>query len=200
VLDGAVLDRASFVPPFASDEAGLVCAGSLRVNSQLGSLAPVWSRAPLQALARAHLLAAGEVLPAEEIGRPRTESDRSGRLGAMAELAVAPTAAPALLLASVVHGELLVVQPFSWGNAIVARAAQRLVLISRGVDPDALSVPEEGHLMVGRPAYAEAIEAYRAGTPDGVAGWIVHCASAVAQGAQVGRQIAATVASGAQFA
>ena len=43
-------------------------------------------------------------------------------------LLTAPTKAPALVVGAIVHGELLTLRPFGWGDGIVARAAQRLAL------------------------------------------------------------------------
>ena len=55
-----------------------------------------------------------------------------------------PTTAPALVVAAVVHAELMTLQPFTYGSGLVTRAVDRLVLGSRGVDPDNWSVPEAG--------------------------------------------------------
>jgi len=96
-------------------------------------------------------------------------------------------------VAAVVHGEVLALRPFSWGSDLVARATQRLVLIDRGVDPDALSVPEAGLLELGGAQYADALEGYRAATTDGVAQWLVHISGSIVRGAAVGRQICATI-------
>jgi len=48
-------------------------------------------------------------------------------------------------LAAVVHGELATLAPFGSADGIVARAAARLTLVTRGVDPKSVSVPEVGH-------------------------------------------------------
>ncbi|MDT4921916.1 MAG: hypothetical protein QOI15_2818, partial [Pseudonocardiales bacterium] len=48
-----------------------VVQGALRVQSAIGPLADTWARAPRQALARLHALAAADLLPADELGRPR---------------------------------------------------------------------------------------------------------------------------------
>jgi hypothetical protein len=85
----------------------------------------------------------------------------------------------------VVHGELLALRPFPQVNGPIARAAARLVLVSRGLDPKSVSVPEVGHLEL-RSGYADAARAYISGTADGVASWIGHCARAVELGAQEG--------------
>ena len=62
------------------------------------------------------------------------------------------TDAPALLVAAVVHAELAAAAPFASHNGLVARAAERLVLVARGLDEKSLVVPEAGHLAL-RPAY-----------------------------------------------
>jgi hypothetical protein len=188
-------DLDGYGPPFADDPGGRTGAAALRVTTELSSLASVWGRAPMQALARLHTLAAGGDGGArDDLGRPRTDPQVAARLQGLAPLA-GSTGAPAVVVAAVVHGELLAVQPFSTRNALVARAASRLVLLERGLDPSAASVPEEGHVELGPEAYARALDGYRDGTPEGVAAWLVHCATAVAVGGRVGREVAALVAS-----
>ncbi|MDN3354541.1 oxidoreductase [Actinomadura sp. DC4] len=169
--------------------------GALRVSASLGSLAGAWRSAPRQALARLHVLAAGA---SEEVGRPRSVSVSSdplslgpapspssvaARLSALSDLLTSPTEAPAIVVAAVVHGELLALRPFGSADGIVARAAVRLTLIDRGVDPKSLAVPEVGHVELGS-AYREAMLAYVAGTPEGVAQWVRHCAEALGLGAR----------------
>lgn len=160
--------------------------GALRLSAEVGGLAAVWRRAPLQALARLHVLAAADALPAEELGRPHAGGPR---LVALAELASGPAGVPAVIEASVVHGELLSLEPFRWGNGLVARAAFRLVLIARGLDPQSLVAAEVGHA-AAVDEYLAAARAYRQGTTDGVVAWVVHCAGAVDAGAQDGLAVA----------
>lgn len=63
-----------------------------------------------------------------------------------------------------------------WGSGIISRAATRLMLSSRGLDPDLLTVPESAIVEAGRPAYVRALKQYAAGTPYGVAAWVIwHC-------------------------
>lgn len=163
-----------------------VVQGALRVSEALPGLADRWSKAPLQVLARLHVLAARGVAPEEELGRPYgsplSPGEVSGRLDGLAQLVAGGTTAPALLVAAVVHGEVLAVRPFQTGNGVVARAAARLTLIDRGLDPRGLVVPEAGHL-ARRPEYVGAAGAYATGTPDGLRSWFGHCASAVRLGA-----------------
>jgi hypothetical protein len=158
-----------------------VAADAVRVSTELLGLAPVLGRSPLQALARVHALAAAG-LPAESRGRPR-DGDAAARLRMVADLLSATTAAPALLLAAVVHAELVTAAPFPSHNGIVARAAERLVLVARGVDEKSLVVPEAGHLAL-RAAYESNLRGYAEGGPAGVHSWLLYAAEAYAAGAE----------------
>ncbi|MGN6245245.1 MAG: oxidoreductase [Motilibacteraceae bacterium] len=193
-----------------ADRALAALRGALRVSAEVGPLLPTWERAPLQALARLHVVAAADVLPADVVGRPRppgamvadalelgpapVPAEVAQRLDGLAGLLVAPTRAPALVVAAVVHAEVLALRPFAWGNVLVALAAQRMVLAGRGLDPRAVAVPEAGHLELGVAAYVDALRGYLAGTPQGVAGWVVHCARALEIGAREGLAVCETVA------
>ncbi len=176
-------------------------AAALRVSTELGRLASTWERAPSQVLARLHLVASSPA-DAARAGRPRIETvsgpddsldlppapmggELTARLDALARLVTSQTPAPATVLAGVVHGELLALRPFPSANGLIARAAARLVLITRGVDPKAVSVPEVGYAE-SRDAYVGRVAAYLEGTPAGVGDWLVHCADAVTQGAREG--------------
>ena len=81
----------------------------------------------------------------------------------------ATTAAPALLVAAVVHADLATAAPFPSHNGIVARAAERLVWVARGVDERSVLVPEAGHLAL-RAAYESNLRGYRDGGAGGVHG------------------------------
>lgn len=167
---------------------GRAAAGVVALYQELPRLQSAWETAPLQALARMHaLVAAGlDVDP----GRPRTgppqDPLRLGtavdpvvvprRLQDLADRLVAPTQAPALVVSAIVHAELLTLQPFEYGSGLVARAAVRLTLAVRGVDPDSWSVPEAGIQAAGRPAYARAAKAYARGGRSGLVEWVqFHC-------------------------
>jgi hypothetical protein len=152
--------------------------GALRGYAELGQLAEVWRRAPRQALARLHALAAADLLPADALGRPSAGADRLNTLAGV----LTTTAVPAVVVAGIVHGEVLSLDAFAPVSGIVARAAVRLALITRGLDPKSLVVVEAGHRDLGD--YDAAIDAYRSGTPDGVRSWLRHCARAVAAGAR----------------
>jgi hypothetical protein len=164
--------------------------GSLRALAQTRAMSRVWGRAPLQVLARLHSLAAAGTVPDDALGRPRDDPVTSARL-AQLSATVTTSQAPGVVVAAVVHGELLALSAFREANGLVARAAQRLVLVQRGVDPDALTVPEEGLLRLGVGRYREAAAAFATGSPSGVAQWVTVVAAAVQSGAAVGRDICA---------
>ncbi|MFG2843823.1 oxidoreductase [Kitasatospora sp. NPDC048296] len=89
---------------------------------------------------------------------------------------------PALVVASVVHGELLALRPFGAYNGVIARAAQRIVLIAEGLDPKSICPAEVGLAELGTDAYQRALAGYLAGTPEGMAAWIAHCGRALRLG------------------
>ncbi len=166
-----------------------VLTGALRANAAIGELVGAWRRAPLQALARLHVLAAADlVADGAGLGRPRPAPGVGPRLVALAELVTrAPWSGPVLV--AVVHGELLALRPFGSADGVVARAAGRLAMVSTGLDPQALTVPEVGHLRAGG-QYLEAAGRYASGEPGGVADWIAHVCGALESGAREARSIA----------
>jgi hypothetical protein len=170
-----------------------VVQGALRVAEGAGGPADQWLRAPRQVLARLHVLAARDVVPPGELGRPATGADR---IDALTGLLTGPEPGSPLLLAAVVHAELLTLRPFAGPAGVVARAAARLTLIARGVDPRGLIAAETGHL-ARQPEYVGASGAYATGTPDGVRSWLRHYAAAVTAGAveldHIGDEVLATV-------
>ncbi|GHF27430.1 oxidoreductase [Kitasatospora xanthocidica] len=89
---------------------------------------------------------------------------------------------PALVVASVVHGELLALRPFGAYNGVIARAAQRIVLIAEGLDPKAICPAEVGFAELGTGTYRRALAGYLAGTPEGMGAWIAHCGAALRLG------------------
>lgn len=113
----------------------------------------------------------------------------AARLDQLSQLLVARTdgpggGAPALVVAAVVHGELLALRPFASHNGVIARAAQRIVLIAEGLDPKAICPAEVGFAELGTDAYRRALNGYLAGTPDGLAAWIAHCGYALRLGSR----------------
>ena len=177
--------------PLADLRAGSVddptVQGALRVSAALGSMVDTWPRAPGQVLARLHVLAAADLADRGTLGRPGTHA--GPRLSGLLALVTGQSTAPAVLVAALVHGELAALAPFGTADGLVARAAGRLTLITRGLDPKAVSVPEVGFAELGREAYDRALTGYAAGGPDGVAGWLVHCCRATEHGALEGLAI-----------
>lgn len=193
-IDGIEVEWKVWKAGQAADDTpmGRAAAGIVALYAELPAMRPVWETAPLQALAKLHTLVALPVTP-EDVGRPRTgEPNDPLRLGTapeaqqvpprLADLArrlTRPTEAPALVVAAIVHAELLTMQPFTYGSGLVARAVDRLVLSSRGLDPDNWSVPEAGLQEQTRTAYARALREYAAGE---VAGWVAFHNAAMAAG------------------
>jgi Fic family protein len=108
----------------------------------------------------------------------------AARLDALARIVVDGTEAPALVLAAVVHGELATLRPFVSCNGLVARAAERIVLVGSGLDPKSICPAEVGHAEAGRDSYERALDGYASGTPEGMAAWLVHCGKALELGAR----------------
>ncbi|MEE6305364.1 oxidoreductase [Plantactinospora veratri] len=169
-----------------------VLQGALRVAGALPGLADLWPKAPRQVLARLHTLAARAAVPEEALGRPAPEYAAEGagvphalgaRLDGLAGLVAGGTSVPPVVLAAVVHGELLALRPFAGPSGVVARAAARLTLLSTGFDPRGLVAVDLGHLE-REPEYVGAAGAFATGTPDGLRSWLRHYATAVEIGAE----------------
>lgn len=195
----AALDGGSTELPGAGEAGDPVLTGALRVAQALdGDALPImvgtWQRAPLQALARLHLLAAAGLVPDEaDLGRPRTAAGVGERLDALAQLITGGTKAPAPVLAAVVHGELLSLSPFGTADGVVARAASRLVAASSGFDPHNLGVPEVSWLR-RQQAYRTGAEGFASGTAEGVGSWVILCCGAFEAGAREATSIAEAAA------
>ena len=145
-----------------------VLAGALRVGQALEggatTLVGVWQRAPLQALARLH---AGWRPPTSSTSScwdvpGRTPKYRRGSIWSPGWSRA--SAAPAPVLAAVVHGELLTLAPFGSGDGVIARAVSRLVTIATGLDPHGLGVPEVYWLRRAE-EYRTAAAGFATGTP-----------------------------------
>ncbi|GGF49484.1 hypothetical protein GCM10011519_24290 [Marmoricola endophyticus] len=152
-------------------------AAAVRVSTELLSLVPTMSSAPLQVLSRLHVLASGSGTG----GRP-VSGEAAGRMRDLARTLAAQTSAPALLVAALAHAEVATVRPFGSYDDLVARAVERLVLVARGVDPASLVVPEAGHLAL-RAEYESNLRAYASGTPNGLHAWLLYAAEAQSRGA-----------------
>lgn len=187
-LDGAPLHTDSTV--VVTDP---VLAGAVRVAEELGRLLGIWRTAPLQALARLHVVAAADLIPADShtdnLGRPRTSADTSARLSLLADLVTGATSVPAPVLVAVVHGELLALAPFRSANGVVARAAARLTAVAAGLDPKGLAVPEVGHLRHAT-TYRQAAAGFAEGSREGLTAWLVHSCAQWEAGAREGVSIA----------
>nr|WP_242680076.1 oxidoreductase [Nocardioides sp. IC4_145] len=177
VLEGST----STLEQVRAGEGDAVAQDAVRLSTELLGLSPLLSRAPLQAFARLHALAARGTLADDELGRPR-DAESAGRLRDIAALLTSTTSAPALLLAAVVHADLVSVAAFPSHNGLVARAVERLVLVARGVDEKSLVVPEAGHL-ANRAAYESNLRGYAGGTRNGVHSWLLYAPEAYAAGA-----------------
>jgi len=182
----AGIDGANPELPADGAVADPILAGALRVGEQLESLLPTWRRAPMQALARLHLLAAADlVTDVDALGRPRVGGPR---LEMLAELVAGGTSVPGPVLTAVVHGELLALKPFGSADGVVARAAARLSMVATGLDPKSLTVPEVACFR-RVPKYLELAEGFASGTPEGVRAWILFCCESFEAGAREAKSI-----------
>lgn len=160
-----------------------IAQASVRLSAEVLSLVPTIKSTPLQAFARLHAVVAGGQLDDEQLGRPR-DGEAAERLRTLATTLTRPTAAPALVVAAIVHAELATAAPFASHNGIVARAAERLVLVARGVDQKSLLVPEAGHWEL-RPQYESNLRAYaNAEGESGVHAWLLYAAEAQVKGVE----------------
>lgn len=175
-LDGST----STVDDLRAGRGDPVAAGAQRVSAELLGLLPVWRSSPVQALARLHALAADPATPT--VGRP-IDPAGADRLQALADQLRTPTTAPALVVAALTHAEVATARAFGTADGVVARAAERLVLVERGVDPAAVTVPEAGHA-ADPAAYGAALAAYASGGSAGITRWLLHAATAYTRGAQ----------------
>lgn len=189
-LDGGGVDVAA-----AADDP--VLSGALRVAHAVEggttSIVVSWRRAPLQALARLHSLAAADLVGEEELGRPALRPEVAARLDLVTRLVTGPTAVPAPILAGVVHGELLALSAFGSADGVVARGVSRLVCIASGLDPHGLGVPEV-YWLRRADEYAGAAAGFARGDRDAVGAWLTMCCRALEDGAREALSIAEAAA------
>ncbi|MFR9672870.1 oxidoreductase [Streptomyces sp. TR06-5] len=201
-LDGAdwALEEVRRRSDFGVDGEARTVGGALRATAESGHLLDVWRQSPMRVLARLHLVAVGGNETQDFVGRPRragesVADDRldlplpdadevAARLTALTRLLVSPSEAPALVTAAVVHAELRVLRPFRSCNGLVARSAERIVMVGSGLDPKAVAPSEVGHAEQGEGAYRAALAGYASGTAQGVADWIAHCGRAAELGSR----------------
>jgi len=108
-------------------------AAAIDVTAEVPAQVDTWQRAPLQVLAHLHVIAARAFADEADLGRPRTTddvidplhigavppaSDVPPRLAALADVVTSSTEAPAIVVAAIVHGELLALRPFTWGSGV----------------------------------------------------------------------------------
>jgi hypothetical protein len=193
----SVLDGGSLQLP-ENGEPDPVLAGALRVSQALEggatTLVGVWQKAPMQALARLHMLAAADLVDEERLGRPRADPDVVPRLELLADVVAGKSAVPAPVLAAVAHGELLTLAPFGTADGVVARGVSRLVTIASGLDPHGLGVPEV-YWMRQASDYRAAARGFASGTPDGLEAWLVLSCRALHAGAREALSIAQAASS-----
>jgi hypothetical protein len=177
VLEGSAND----LDQVRAGAADATAAAALRVSTQLLGLVPVIKQTPMQVFARLHALAGKGEVDDAELGRP-VGPDAAKRLQTLSR-SMLVTKIPGLMVAALVHAELATLSPFASHNGIVARAAERLVIVSRGVDPASLVVPEMGHLKLRR-EYESNLRAYASGRQSGLHAWLSYAAEAYTLGAE----------------
>lgn len=198
--------------PLRPDPVERVARGAVQATAETEHVRPLVTSAPLQALARLHVAAATDLVPDEQLGRPRVEGEGCAeftdlglapdaaalraRLDGLVAVMTAGASVPALVVIAVAHAEIATARPFVRGNGVVARAVERALVQATGLDPTGVVVTEAGHASQGGPAYLGALAAYGTGTREGVALWLGHCADAIVAGAQAGQQICDGVRAG----
>lgn len=198
----------------AQDPVWQVLTGTVRATMATEHLGAAQLRSPAQVTAALHTAATSELLPVSQVGRPRMAGqdcrewtdlgpapdaqELRARLALVHELiaAVSSGRAPTLLVAAVVHAEIIVSRPFVLGNGVVARALERTVLRVGGLEPTGVAVAEVGHADRAGTDYRGALGAYATGERDGVRLWLLHCAEAVQRAAAEGVLVADAVRAG----
>ncbi len=197
-------------------DAQSVLVGALRGASLVEALVPDLgaqgrvSLPPLpQLLARAHTVVGVGWLPVDALGRLRTDEpalDQRGlgaapngrEVAARVDLlarTVATTTAPALVVAALVHAEVLAVRPFVAGNGLVARLVARVLATTGGLDPTGSVLPELTWADAPQ-LYTAGVAGYATGEPERVAQWLTAYSSAIVAGAAAARTVADSVLAG----
>ena len=188
----SVLEGGALALPESGDPEPLL-AGALRVSEALEggatSVVGIWQKAPMQALARLHALAAADLVDEDRLGRPRADAEIGPRLELLVDVVTGKSDVPAAVLAAVAHGELLTLAPFGSADGLVARGVSRLVTIANGLDPHGLGVPEV-YWMRQSVDYHAAARGFASGTPDGLTAWLMLSAHALRAGAREALSIA----------
>lgn len=183
---------------------GRTVAATVAMYAEIPAAADLSSATPWQALARLHAALAPGFVPADQVGRPRSvdevadplrlrlavpAAELAPRLAGVAQLLSSDPEVPALAVTALVHGEMAVLQPFTWGSGLLARALTRVVLRGRGVDPDGWTIPEAGFRQLGRSKYVAALRGYASGEPEAVRRWLVVCAQCIEYGARAAAEL-----------
>ena len=178
----ATLEGSSYeVDELAEGGGDATAQAAVRLSTQLLGLLPMWRTSPVQALARIHAIAASGSVPDDDLGRP---VNRAGvtRLQNLGEMLKQKAEAPALVVAALVHAEIIAAGAFISHNSVVARAAERLMFVDRGIDPASVTVPEVGHVMDSG-GYFASLKAYET-KATGVHQWLLWCADSYARAAE----------------
>ncbi|MBD2759869.1 Fic family protein [Yimella sp. cx-573] len=197
--------------PAQPDPVDQTVAAALRASAESEAVRTMVRSAPRQALARLHVAAMSQLLPGDQVGRPR-QGDEDAR--ELLELGAAPAAReantrltgvlhllersedlPLLVVAAIVHAELVCARPFVRGNGIVARAFERSLVWGGGLDPTGVAVPEQAHHSLATD-YHGGLAAYASGDPEGVRLWILHEATVLQRAAQAGVDVCDAVLAG----
>jgi Fic family protein len=148
----------------AADQATITALEAIGVRTAMAAddLAETLLTAPLEALAELHRRLTRGLLAADAAGRPRT-TEQAVHDASVGRILYFPTEPAdivrelhlvaawldsvgarehALVTAGVLHLELLRIHPFEAANGRLARAAARLVLRSRGLDPHGIATIE----------------------------------------------------------
>ncbi|STD15772.1 Uncharacterised protein [Dermatophilus congolensis] len=195
--------------PPTTDPSNRVTRAAIALTAEVDRLDSKFEDAPRQAVARLHAVA-GNALAVGQVGRTRVAGEGCSEL--LSALGREPEADDAraslfallnefrqgvtspVLLAALVHGEVLRSRPFPCANGLLGRALERLLLRSRHVDSTRAVVPEAGHFAMGVDDYFTAAAAYARsrdrGDMDGVVVWVQHCCHAIAHGAAEGGRVA----------
>lgn len=199
--------------PEGPDPVERVLKSAVQVTAATETLGTAALSSPAQLLARLHVAATADLLPAEQVGRPRQPGESCTEFGDLGEappaeqlperldlmydlLGTLRSGGSTVVVASLVHAELVTARPFVSGNGLVARAVERVVHRAGGLDPTGVAVPELGHARKVGADYRGALTAYGQGGVEGVRLWLLQCCEAAVTGAEAGAVIADAVLAG----
>ena len=174
-----------------------IVQGALRVAAEIGLL-----RDDLAAGTAAGAGAAAHTGRRRPAGRSRwagrAPGRRPGSPGGLGHCCTLTDRAPALVVAAVVHGELLAMGAFAGRQpASSAAARRRLTWWPAAWTRGACRCPRWATSSSAATAYLDALDGYRQGGAEGIAAWVVHCAEAVVLGAREGVAVCESIQRGA---